>query len=109
MGRFIKIAIAGLALLGILTVFSSAGIRSMEAWARDKPDTSMGISMPYRLGGLAYYTFRYELARDIYETNLDTMPDNPRIVHADFRVAMCLEKLGRFDEAVARYDNFAIQ
>lgn len=108
MGKFIKIAIVGVVILGILMVFSSAGIRSMESWARERPDTSVGQSLPYTLGKLSYYTFRYSLAKDIYETNIAKWPDHPDNVDAEFRIAMCFEKLGEYQQAVVAYDAFSI-
>jgi len=109
MGKFIKIAIVGVILLGILMVFSTPGIRKMEDWARERPDTSIGQSLPYTLGAIAYYTFRYDLSKDIYETNMATWPDNPANADAAFRIAMCLEKLGQYQAAVAAFEDFAVR
>lgn len=109
MGKFIKFTIFGVIILAILMVFSSAGIRRMESWARDRPDTSIGQSLPYTLGNVAYFTFRYNLARDILEKNVQTWPNHPKNTDADFRIAMCYEKLGKYNEAVAAYDAFALE
>ena len=109
MGKFIKIAVVGLIILCILAVFSSAGIRSMESGARERPDTSVGQSLPYTLAKLSYYTLRYNMAKDIYETNIGKWPHHPKNVDAEFRIAMCLEKLGEYEAAVQAYDSFAIE
>ena len=84
-------------------------IRRMENWARERPDTSVGQSFPYTLAKLAYYTIRYDLAKDIYQTNIDTWPDHPNNVDAKFRIGMCLEKLGDYNAAVRAFDDFALE
>ena len=109
MGRFIKITVAGLLVLAILMVFSQAGIRRMETWARERPDSSVGQSLPYTLGSIAYFTFRYELAKDILETNIDTWPNHTKNTDAEFRVAMCLEKMEEFPAAVEAFEAFALE
>lgn len=109
MGKLIKWVVIGVGLVGILMVFSSPGIRSMESWARERPGTSVGLRLPYTLGSIAYFTFRYNMALDIYEKNISTWPDHPKNTDAEFRVAMCLEKLERYEEAVAAYDAFAVE
>ena len=109
MGRFIKITVAGLVILALLMVFSQAGIRRMETWARERPDSSVGQSLPYTLGSIAYFTFRYELAKDILQTNVDAWPTHPKNTSAEFRIAMCFEKMEEYPAAVAAYEAFALK
>ncbi len=109
MGKFVKFAVAGVILLVIYIVFSTAGLRRMEAWARERPDTSVGQSLPYTLGNLAYFTFRYSVCKDIFEENVATWPNHPKNASAYFRIAMALEKMGQYGESVAAYEAFALR
>jgi len=109
MGRLIKFGVYGIIALVLLAVFSTPALRSMEQYARDRKDTSLGQSLPYTLGGIAYLTFRYSLAKDIYEKNLDMWPDHPKRADAYYRIAQCDEKLGNYSQAVAEFDQFALE
>ncbi len=63
----------------------------------------------YLLGTSAYLTFRYNLAIDIIERNLKDFPYDHAAVDAEYRRAVCYEKLGKYDKAIQLYEDFLIR
>jgi tetratricopeptide (TPR) repeat protein len=75
---------------------------------KENPGFTMTPGLCYFLGNLAYMTFRYQLAIDITERNLQDFPYNPNLENAQYRRAVCYEKLGQYDKAIKFYENFLL-
>jgi len=73
---------------------------------KENPDFNMTPKVCYFLGDLAYMTFRYQLAADIMERNLKDFPYAAGADNAQFRRAVCYEKLGKYAESIQMYENF---
>jgi tetratricopeptide (TPR) repeat protein len=80
-----------------------------ESFFRTKnPELALTPKVCYLLGDIAYLTFRYQLAIDIIKRNLKDFPYQPGAEDAEYRLAVCYEKLGNYDEAISLYENFLL-
>ncbi|RJP21931.1 MAG: hypothetical protein C4520_09030 [Candidatus Abyssobacteria bacterium SURF_5] len=100
--------------LAILAVVLYGGCNTQSIlWAesvlrKDNPNFAMTPNFCYMFANLAYMTFRYQLAIDITERNLKEFPYSSSAENAEFRRAVCYEKLGRYDMAIQHYEDFLI-
>ncbi|GAB4336796.1 MAG: hypothetical protein Kow0099_09910 [Candidatus Abyssubacteria bacterium] len=86
---------------------STQGILKTEKLFReDNPKMALSPKICYTLGTMAYMTFRYQLAIDIINRNLRDYPYEPAAEDAEYRRAVCYEKLGQYDTAIQLYENF---
>lgn len=103
----------------ILFIFIVAGVlyggcntRTMlktEAFFReDNPNLALTPKMCYFLGNLAYLTFRYNLAIQIIDRNLKDFPYEDSALKAEFRRAVCYEKLGDYAKAIHLYEDYLL-
>ena len=88
---------------------NTQGILRQEKFFREKnPNLALTPKVCYFLGNISYLTFRYKLALNIIERNLKDFPYAPGRVDAEYRRAICYEKLGNYDKAITLYENFLL-
>jgi tetratricopeptide (TPR) repeat protein len=88
---------------------NTQGILRAEDFFRVKnPKLAATPKVCYLLGTSAYLTFRYNLAIDIIERNLKDFPYDPAAIDAEYRRAVCNEKLGKYDKAIELYETFLL-
>lgn len=103
-----------LLLLAIIAMVLYGGCNNQTVlWAEKtlrtgNPNSAMTPTVCYFLGNLAYLTFRYQLALDITDRNLHDFPYNAGVENAQYRRAVCYEKLGQYDKAIQLYENFLL-
>ena len=83
-------------------------LKTEEIFRVQNPNLSLTPKVCYLLGDVAYLTFRYQLAIDIIKRNLKDFPYDPGAEDAEYRLAVCYEKLGNYNEAIALYENFLL-
>ena len=83
------------------------GMLSTEKFFREKnPKLSVTPKICYMLGTSAFRTFRYQLAINIIDRNLKDFPYESAAVSAEYRRAVCYEKLGEYNKAISLYERF---
>jgi len=86
------------------------GILSTENFFRvENPKLAMTPKVCYMLGTAAFRTFRYQLAIDIIDRNLQDFPYEKAVVDAEYRRAMAYEKLGEYGTAISLYESFLLE
>ncbi len=83
-------------------------LKTEEIFRVQNPNLSLTPKICYLLGDVAYLTFRYQLAIDIIKRNLKDFPYEPGAEDAEYRLAVCYEKLGNYNEAIGLYENFLL-
>lgn len=103
----------------ILFVFIVAGVLyggcntqvmlKTEAFFREEnPNLALTPKMCYFIGNIAYLTFRYKLAIEVIDRNLKDFPYADGAVKAEFRRAVCYEKLGDYAKAIHLYEDYLL-
>lgn len=87
---------------------SSAILKADNFLRKDNPNFSMTPKLCFFLGNLAYLTFRYQLAIDIIERNLHDFPYASEVPDAQYRRAVCYEKLGNYKKAIQLYEDYLL-
>ena len=83
-------------------------LKTEEIFRTQNPNLSLTPKVCYLLGNVAYLTFRYQLAIDIIKRNLKDFPYASGAEDAEYRLAVCYEKLGNYTEAISLYENFLL-
>ncbi len=93
-------------------VYGSCNTQTMlktETFFREKnPNLALTPKVCYFLGNVAYMTFRYKLAIDIIDRNLKDFPYAGGATQAEYRRAVCYEKLGDYVKAIQLYEDFLL-
>jgi tetratricopeptide (TPR) repeat protein len=84
-------------------------LKAESVLRNENPNFSMTPRLCYFLGNLAYLTFRYQLAIDITERNLHDFPYDSGIDDAQYRRAVCYEKLGKYQQAIQLYEDYLLE
>ncbi len=88
---------------------STESILATEDFFRTKnPNLAMSPGMCYTLGTAAFRSFRYQLAIDIIDRNLEQWPYESAAINAEFRRAAAYERLGDFKVAIRHYETFLL-
>jgi outer membrane protein assembly factor BamD (BamD/ComL family) len=86
---------------------NTKGILVTENFFRVKnPKLGVTPNVCYMLGTAAFRSFRYKLAIDIIDRNLKQFPYKGAAQSAEYRRAVCYEKLANYDMAIAKYEEF---
>jgi len=72
----------------------------------DNPNLALTPKVCYLLGNAAYLTFRYHLAIEIIDRNLQNFPYAPGAVNAEYRRAVCYQKIGDYENAIKLFEDF---
>jgi len=87
---------------------SQSILKVENVFRKENPNFNMTPRICYFLGNISYMTFRYQLALDIIERNLQDFPYNSGAQNARYRQAVCYEKLGKYDRAIQLYEDFLL-
>lgn len=80
-----------------------------ETFFREKnPNLALTPKVCYFLGNQAYMTFRYKLAIEIIDRNLKGFPYDDGALKAEYRRAVCYEKLGDYAKAIHLYEDYLL-
>ncbi len=99
-----------LVVIGVFWLFSSAGINFMHSKftsvtpgqdAKVDKATEAGLS---RLGGFLVKTFRYEKGFQVLSDACNMYPEGENYWYNQYRMAKCLEKMDRVNEALQILD-----
>lgn len=86
---------------------NTQGILATEEFFRVKnPKLSITPNVCYMLGTAAFRSFRYKLAIDIIDRNLKQFPYKSAAKNAEYRRAICYEKLANYNKAIQLYEKF---
>jgi tetratricopeptide (TPR) repeat protein len=105
--KWFKILVIFLIAFIIYAACNTQGILATENYFRvENPKLAMTPRVCYVLGTAAFRSFRYQLAIDIINRNLKDFPDEKAAVSAEYRRAVCYEKLGEYETAIKLYEIF---
>jgi tetratricopeptide (TPR) repeat protein len=86
------------------------GMLSIEKFFReDNPNLSLTPRVCFMLGTAAFRTFRYQLAIEIIDRNLESFPYDKAVPDAEYRKAYAYEKLGDYDKAIKLYQDYLLK
>ncbi len=103
--RLVKILFFLAFVFFILSLFPSS-INWAEDFLDRFSDKSWAGSGYYQLANHCYRTLRFARALELYEKALSKYPEHPMAPLAQFRKAVCLEKIKRYREAISAYREF---
>lgn len=93
----------------VYLALSTSSILSTDSFFRiDNPQFSMTPDACYFLADISYMTFRYDLARQLFERNITDFPYNSGRIDAEYRRALCYEKLGDYSRAIQLFEDFLL-
>ena len=88
----------------------TGGMLSTEKFFReDNPNLGLTPTICFMLGTSAYMTLRYKLAIEITERNLKDFPYAGAVPNAEYRRAICYEKLGEYSTAISLLEDFLLK
>ncbi len=92
------------AVIGVGWLVTSAGVdyqfkKYSEAPSGDVEKDALKEAGLSKLGGFLMRTFRYEKAGECFNTGITNYPDGKNYWYNNYRLAKCLEKMEKWDEA----------
>jgi tetratricopeptide (TPR) repeat protein len=94
----------------VILIYAGCGTSGMltteKFFREDNPNLGLTPRVCFLLGVSAYMTLRYRLAIDITDRNLKSFPYDRAVPNAEFRRAICYEKLGEYKTAISLYEDF---
>jgi len=94
-----------LAVVGLIYLLSSPGINACFRAAQKGTSPTRG-RIVYFLSNVCISTFRYGQAVRILEVALDKYPGHASARNGLYNYGLCLERLGRSNEAIAAYQQY---